>query len=105
MDSGSPGNLVATTTNFLFDADTISAPALTETAEDPTDPAEFSAFKVANCSLTTIKMDCRNWVVKESKEDTDAGLIHYTEGLSVKFWWFDGRAYDDNTAETLDASV
>ena len=46
-------------------------------------------------------MDCRNWVVKESEEDTSAGLVYYKESLAVKFWWFDGRHYKDNTADPL----
>lgn len=43
-------------------------------------------------------MDCRNWVVKASKED-EAGLINFSSGDTVKFWWFDGRRYKDNTAD------
>lgn len=44
-------------------------------------------------------MDCRNWVVKSSKEDTTAGLVNFASGDTVKFWWFDGRRYEDNTEE------
>ena len=63
------GTFDETTTNFGFDGTTISSPALTLVAENPSSPQDFSAFKVANCSLTPIKMDCRNWVIKEAKED------------------------------------
>ena len=45
-------------------------------------------------------MDCRNWVVKEAEEDASSGLVYYKEDLAVKFWWFDGRHYKDNTVET-----
>ena len=88
------------TTDYLFSATTVAAPALTVRAEDPTDPTDFKAFKVANCSLTQVKMDCLNWVAKESASDT--GVVKWSSGDSVTFWWFDGRQYKDNTAETLD---
>ena len=93
------GTVGQTTTDYDFAGTSIGTPALTLVAENPSAPVDFSAFKVANCSLTPIKMDCRNWVVKEAKEDTN-GLIHYSDGDAVKFWWFDGRYYKDNTADT-----
>ena len=63
------------------------------TVEDPATPEFFLSFGVANCSLTTIKMDCINWVVKETKA-VDGVDTHYKGGDSVTFWWFDARYLD-----------
>ena len=45
-------------------------------------------------------MDCLNWVAKESASDT--GVVKWSSGDSVKFFWFDGRRYKDNTADPID---
>lgn len=54
------------------------------------------SFGVWNCDLTTVKMTCRNWVVKSGKEDANKGRVNWREGLATKFWWFDARQYIDN---------
>ena len=83
------------TIDYDFAGTTVGSPALTVTAEDPTNPSDFKAFKVANCTLTQIKMDCLNWVAKASA--TTTGVVNWASGDSVKFWWFDGRRYKDNS--------
>lgn len=75
------GTLDETTTDYLFGDTTIGSPAYTVTAEDPASPEHFTAFKVANCSLTQIKMDCLNWVAKAT--DTDDGVVKWSAGDSV----------------------
>ena len=65
---------------------------------------EFKSFGVMNCTLTTIKMDCINWVVsaagetaykgtvvESAKVDKKGGYKRWGEGDSVDFYWFDGR--------------
>ena len=91
--------IAETVTDFSFAATTYCAPSISPVVETPDAPAEFSAFKVANCSLTTIKMDCVNWVRKESKESATDGFVNWSAGDSVTFWWFDGRHYFDNTVD------
>jgi len=49
------------------------------TVETPSAPAEFTSFGVMNCSLTTVTMDCINWVVLKSKE-VDGGFVNWIEG-------------------------
>ena len=90
------------TTDYLFAATTVASPAVSVTAEDPSSPAEFKAFGVANCSLTQVKMDCLNWVAKAS--DSATGVVNWSSGDSVTFFWFDGRRYKDNTADPIDDS-
>lgn len=63
------------------------------TEETPSAPVEFKSFGVMNCSLTTVTMDCINWVVAKTKEE-DGGFVYWDEGQSVKFWWFDARWKD-----------
>jgi len=62
-------------------------------AENSADPAEFLAFGVMNCSLTTVKMECINWVTKDAKE-ADNGYKNWSHTDPAKFWWFDGRSMD-----------
>ena len=69
--------------DFSFSTTTYGSPTISPVVETPESPAEFSAFKVANCSLTTIKMDCVNWVRKESKESTTDGFVNWSAGDSV----------------------
>ena len=68
------------TTNYMFSTNTLYEPALTLVEETPTSPVHFKSFKVANCSLSTVKMDCTNWVVKSSKEDAASGLVNWSAG-------------------------
>jgi len=46
-----------------------------------------------NCSLTTVKMECINWVTKAAKE-ADGGYKNWSHTDPAKFWWFDGRSMD-----------
>ena len=80
--------------------------ALTLTEETPSSPEHFKSFKVANCTLTTVKMDCTNWVIKAASESTTDGLVNWSSGNKVKFWWFDGRRYKDNSlaSDVIDGS-
>ena len=41
-------------------------------------------------------MTCMNWVRSETGA-ADGGYANWSEGTSVKFWWFDGRDLTDNT--------
>lgn len=82
MAAGAP-NLDETVTDISFAATTYGSPTISPVVETPESPAEFSAFKVANCSLTTIKMDCVNWVRKEAKEDAATGFVNWSAGDSV----------------------
>ena len=91
------------TTDYAFGDTTVGSPALTVTAEDPANPTDFKAFKVANCSLTQIKMDCLNWVAKATDDST--GVVKWSAGDSVKFWWFDGRQYKDNSLTDVTVST
>ena len=100
MDA-SPPAIAQTVTDFSFASTTYGGNSISPVVETPDAPAEFSAFKVANCSLTTIKMDCVNWVRKESKESATDGFVNWSAGDSVIFWWFDGRYYFDNAADPL----
>jgi len=96
---GTPGEL---TTDWDFTTKT--GDVLNLIAETPSSPAEFKAFGVANCSLTTIKMDCINWVGKDGSdyEDPLLGRHSWTTGDSVTFTWFDGRAYVDSSVAEAD---
>ena len=98
MGAGAPA-INETVTDFAFALTTYGGNSISPVVETPDSPAEFSAFKVANCSLTTIKMDCVNWIRKESKESDTDGFVNWSAGDSVKFWWFDGRHYFDNTVD------
>ena len=71
------------------------------TQADPT-KREFKGFGMINCTLTTISMDCINWVVSEAGETAmkptaestalrKGGYKRFAEGSPVAFYWFDGR--------------
>ena len=55
----------------------------------------WKSFDVFNCTVTTVKMSCLNWVAADGKE-ADGGYPRWTEGQSVEFMWFDGRDLSDS---------
>lgn len=81
------------------------------TQTDPT-KREFKGFGMINCTLTTISMDCINWVVSEAGETAmkptaestalrKGGYKRFVEGSPVAFYWFDGRDISAATQSPL----
>ena len=56
----------------------------------------WKSFDVFNCTVTTVKMSCLNWVAASGKE-ADGGYPRWTEGQAVEFMWFDGRDLSDSS--------
>jgi len=99
-DNATAANLYVT--DFDFVGTSVTSPALTATAEEvdaSNDSGNFVSFEVANCTLGSISMDCINWVITSTAEETTefsdiGGYKKWAEGDSVKFWWWDGRDLD-----------
>ena len=69
--------------------------------EDPINPGDWASFQVMNCEITTISMECINWLPVTADVETE-GYPAFREGDSVQFYWFDGRNMADTTDYPLD---
>ena len=79
--------------SFDFAGTSISSPAATlipVSTGTASTTSTWKSFSVFNCTVSTVKMTCLNWVAADTQEK-DGGYPRWKEGQSVEFMWFDGR--------------